>query len=96
MLPCIALSHNTYVMFFHIVPIIQEEVHFQDFKRTVIQTGSEVILVGAERKKREIRLPGRYRETTVWAASEFPENANTYFEPPELPLQPGILFMPVV
>lgn len=83
-------AHNTDIMLFHHVHIIQEEPHFQDFRRTVIQTGSEVILVGAERKKREIRLPGRYRGTTVWAAPEFPENVNTYFEPPELPHQPGI------
>lgn len=66
----------------------------KDFKRTVIQTGSEVILVGAERKKREIRLPGRYRGTTVWEASEFPENIN-YFMPPDHPLQPDYPGIPL-
>ncbi|CAL4107443.1 unnamed protein product, partial [Meganyctiphanes norvegica] len=33
-----------------------------DFKRTVISTGSEVIVVGGERRKREIKLPERYRD----------------------------------
>ncbi|KAK3871797.1 hypothetical protein Pcinc_023084 [Petrolisthes cinctipes] len=38
----------------------------KDFKRTVIQTGSEVILVGAEKKKRERRIPDRFRDSTMW------------------------------
>ncbi|KAK7084445.1 hypothetical protein SK128_028541 [Halocaridina rubra] len=42
----------------------------KDFRRTVIQTGSEVILVGAERKKRERKIPGRYRDSNVWAGND--------------------------
>ncbi|MPC61270.1 hypothetical protein E2C01_055339 [Portunus trituberculatus] len=75
-----------------------------DFRRTVIQTGSEVILVGAERKKREIRLPGRYRES-IWTESDLAEDINKnnspdllldqgspLLEPPDCSLLPGILF----
>ncbi|XP_076036752.1 uncharacterized protein LOC143022424 isoform X3 [Oratosquilla oratoria] len=42
----------------------------KDFKRTVIQTGSEVILVGGERRKRERRIPDRFRDSAVWMGSD--------------------------
>ncbi|XP_064122138.1 uncharacterized protein LOC135226467 isoform X2 [Macrobrachium nipponense] len=46
-------------------------VREKDFRRTVIQTGSEVILVGAERKKRERRLPDRFKDSAMWSGSDY-------------------------
>ncbi|XP_063848225.1 uncharacterized protein LOC135093183 isoform X3 [Scylla paramamosain] len=78
----------------------------KDFRRTVIQTGSEVILVGAERKKREIRLPGRYRES-IWTDSDlagdsmnnppdvFLEPGTPLLEPPDCPLLPDYPGIPL-
>lgn len=49
-------------------------VREKDFKRTVISTGSEVIVVGGERRKREIKLPERYRDA---ADDSSPSNAHS-------------------
>ncbi|XP_068209564.1 uncharacterized protein [Palaemon carinicauda] len=46
-------------------------VREKDFRRTVIQTGSEVILVGAERRKRERRLPDRYKDSAMLSGNDY-------------------------
>lgn len=63
-----------------------------------------MILVGAERKKREIRLPGRYRESfctdpdlagdinTSNSPDLILEPGTPLLEPPDIPLLPGIPF----
>lgn len=65
---------------------------FQDFRRTVIQTSSEVILVGAERKKRERRIPGRYRDSAMWTGTDFVAVDSTSTSEPETPILPGKVF----
>ncbi|XP_047495897.1 uncharacterized protein LOC125043703 [Penaeus chinensis] len=62
----------------------------KDFKKTVIQTGTEVILVGAERKKRERRIPGRYRDSAVWMGGDLVDmDCTSVTAEPEVPPEPG-------
>ncbi|KAB7502045.1 hypothetical protein Anas_11040, partial [Armadillidium nasatum] len=38
----------------------------KDFKRTIVQSGSDLFLLGGEKKKRDIRIPQRFRDTNIW------------------------------
>ncbi|XP_071542195.1 uncharacterized protein [Panulirus ornatus] len=67
----------------------------KDFRRTVIQTSSEVILVGAERKKRERRIPGRYRDSAMWTGTDFVAVDNTSTCEPETNILPEFPSIPL-
>ncbi|XP_063611368.1 uncharacterized protein LOC134785049 isoform X2 [Penaeus indicus] len=68
----------------------------KDFKKTVIQTGTEVILVGAERKKRERRIPGRYRDSAVWMGGDLVDmDCTSVTAEPEVPPEPDYPSIPI-
>nr|XP_027210136.1 uncharacterized protein LOC113803549 [Penaeus vannamei] len=68
----------------------------KDFKKTVIQTGTEVILVGAERKKRERRIPGRYRDSAVWMGGDLVDmDCTPVTAEPEVPPEPDYPSIPI-
>ncbi|XP_045591735.2 uncharacterized protein [Procambarus clarkii] len=67
----------------------------KDFRKTVIQTGSEVILVGAERKKRERRIPGRYRDSALWTGSDYIASDSPCPSEPEIPPLPDFPSIPL-
>ncbi|XP_042215218.1 uncharacterized protein LOC121861493 isoform X2 [Homarus americanus] len=70
-------------------------VREKDFKRTVIQTGSEVILVGAERKKRERKIPGRYRDSAMWTGTDYVAVNSPNASEPELTTLPELPSIPL-
>lgn len=65
----------------------------QEFKRTVIKTGSEVMLIGAKkRRRRERKIPGKFRDCSIWPNTDFVRfETGRICGPPEPSSLPGIV-----